>query len=120
MEHKGEVCSGIQDASSTWNWPTIRERLGDQNIHGGTINVKLDNFQAFRFRCDIDFPDHSKPCGLPEALQFQLCKILIGTDEAPAYVVSKSNDYWGQRGIVEVVSRRLDTVNLGARATIIT
>ena len=104
MTYTGVVQRGFGEASRSWNWQSIKEGVQDESIHEGTINVRMDDYPSFEFRCDIPFPGHTHHLGREEGLRFQRCRIRVGKHEAHAYVVKTDCDYWGQYGTIEVVA----------------
>ena len=93
--------------------------LGDAAIHPGTINVGLDDYDNFCFIGDIPFPDHKRPDGRREGLQFQRCRLRVGNVESDAYIAKTTRDYWGERKTIEVIAPFIDGAMNEAQAEII-
>jgi hypothetical protein len=119
VKFTGKIKSGCQDASRGWNWASIKAVLGDQSLYHGTINISLADYHDFRFQSDISFPDHKRPDGRPEGVDFQRCRLRVAEVESDAYIAKTTYDYWGKQEIVEVIAPFIDGASSEVPAEII-
>ncbi len=111
---RGRITDGCGDAKN-WGIEDIRKATGRNNLHAGTINVKLDAPHCVRPDYWLDKGNRSD--GRDEDLCFEKCQLITPNAKVGALIARTSRNYWGD-DVLELMLEWLDGVKAGDRVDV--
>jgi hypothetical protein len=106
---RGLISEGCGDAKN-WGIEDIRRATIREDLHNGTINVKLDTPHCLRVDYRLDRKDRSDR--RDEDLCFEKCWLITPTMKVEALIARTSTNYWTD-AVLELMTKWVDGLKVG-------